>query len=96
MGAEIVGTVALINESECYELSKMAVSPKYQGLKIGQKLMDYCIEFSKKQGWKKIMLYSNRKLVPAINLYRKTGFEEVELEKDTYYERSDIKMILQL
>ena len=36
---EIVGTVALINEKECYELSKMAVSPKYQGLKIGQKLM---------------------------------------------------------
>ena len=30
---QIVGTVALINDEECYELSKMAVSPKYQGLK---------------------------------------------------------------
>ena len=93
---EIVGTVALINEKECYELSKMAVSPRYQGLKIGQKLMDKCVEFSKEQGWKKIMLYSNRILEPAINLYRKVGFEEVELEKDVYYERANIKMILRL
>lgn len=93
---EIVGTVALINEKECYELSKMAVSPKYQGLKIGQKLMDKCIQFSKEQGWEKIMLYSNRILTPAINLYRKVGFEEVELEKDVYYERADIKMVLKL
>lgn len=93
---EIVGTVALINEKECYELSKMAVSPKYQGLKIGLKLMEKCIEFSKEQGWDKIMLYSNRILTPAINLYRKVGFVEVELEKDVYYERADIKMIYTL
>ena len=93
---EIIGTVALINEKECYELSKMAVLPKYQGLKIGLKLMVHCIDFSKKQGWEKIMLYSNRSLVKAISLYKKVGFEEVELESDVYYERADIKMILKL
>ena len=93
---EIVGTVALINEKECYELSKMAVLPKYHGLKIGQQLMNYCIDFSKKKGWVKIMLYSNRKLEPAINLYKKAGFKEVELESDVYYERADIKMTLKL
>lgn len=93
---EVVGTVALINEKECYELSKMAVSPKYQGLKIGQKLMDKCISFSREQGWERIILYSNRILTPAINLYRKVGFQEVEVEKDVYYERADIKMELRL
>lgn len=46
---EIVGTVALINQQLFYELSKMAVSPKYQGLKIGQKLIDFCIEFGKEK-----------------------------------------------
>lgn len=93
---EIVGTVALINEKECFELSKMAVSPKYHGQKIGQQLIDYCIEFSKNQGWKNIMLYSNRVLEPAITLYKKVGFKEVELEKDVYYERANIKMKLEL
>ena len=93
---KIVGTVALINEKECYELSKMAVSPEFQGKRIGQKMMDKCIQFSKAQGWKKIMLYSNRILEPAIRLYLKVGFKEVELEKDVYYDRADIKMILEL
>ncbi|MFT4576423.1 MAG: ribosomal protein S18 acetylase RimI-like enzyme [Polaribacter sp.] len=93
---EIVGTVALISQNSFFELSKMAVSPKYQGLKIGQQLMDYCISFSKKQGWESITLYSHRKLVPAINLYKKIGFKEVELEKDVHYERADIKMVLDL
>ncbi|NVK51414.1 MAG: GNAT family N-acetyltransferase [Flavobacteriaceae bacterium] len=93
---EIVGTVALINQKDFFELSKMAVSPKYQGFKIGQQLMDYCIDFAKQQQWKSITLYSHRKLVPAIKLYKKVGFIEVELEKDSHYERSDIKMKLDL
>lgn len=93
---EIVGVVALINQQTFYELSKMAVSPKYHGLKIGQKLIDFCIEFGKEKKWDSITLYSHRKLVPAINLYKKVGFVEVELEKESHYERSDIKMRLDL
>ena len=93
---KIIGTVALINQQDFFELSKMAISPKHQGLKIGQQLMDYCIDFAKQQNWKSITLYSHRKLVPAINLYKKIGFEEVELEKESHYERSDIKMKLEL
>lgn len=93
---KVVGTVALINQSTFFELSKMAVSPKYQGLKIGQQLMNHCIDFAKQQDWKSITLYSHRSLGPAINLYKKVGFVEVELEKDSHYERSDIKMKLDL
>lgn len=93
---EIVGTVALINQHDFFELSKMAVSPKFHGLKIGQQLMNHCIEFAKKQHWDSITLYSHRKLVPAINLYKKVGFVEIELEQDSHYERSDIKMKLSL
>jgi ribosomal protein S18 acetylase RimI-like enzyme len=74
----------------------MAVSPKYQGFKIGLKLMDFCIEFAKNQQWENITLYSHKKLVPAINLYKKIGFKEVALEKDVHYERANIKMLLKL
>jgi ribosomal protein S18 acetylase RimI-like enzyme len=93
---EIVGVVSLINQKSFFELSKMAVSPKYQGLKIGQKLMNFCIDFAKKQGWSSITLYSHRSLIAAINLYKKIGFIEVEVEKDVHYERADIKMFLDL
>ena len=74
----------------------MAVLPKYQGLKIGQQLMHFCIEFAKSKDWKSITLYSHRKLVPAINLYKKVGFKEVEIEKEVHYERANIKMLLKL
>ena len=93
---EITGTVALINQGTYFELSKMAISPAYQGLKIGQQLINYCINFAKEQQWKTITLYSNRKLIPAINLYKKVGFIEVPLEKNVHYERANIKMLLDL
>lgn len=93
---EIVGVVSLINQKTFFELSKMAVSPKYQGLKIGQQLMDFCISFAKKQRWKSITLYSHRTLVVAIKLNQKVGFKEIPLEENSHYERSDIKMLLEL
>tara|TARA_B110000046_G_scaffold185806_1_gene229464 strand:- start:2162 stop:2629 length:468 start_codon:yes stop_codon:yes gene_type:complete len=93
---KIVGVVALIKQKTFFELSKMAVSPEYQGLKIGLSLMNFCIKFARNQQWKSITLYSHRKLVPAISLYRKIGFKEVEVEKEVHYERANIKMLLEL
>jgi len=90
----IAGTVALMNEPEGYELSKMAVSPNFQGLKIGQHLMQHCIDFAKNSGWNQLLLYSNTILENAIYIYKKYGFKEVALEKDSPYIRSNIKMIL--
>ena len=86
--------VALVNEEEGFELSKMAVSPKFQGLKIGQQLMQYCIDFGKKKGWNELILYSNTKLKNAVYIYKKFDFKEVKLETNSPYNRSDIKMVL--
>ncbi|WP_367752909.1 GNAT family N-acetyltransferase [Flavobacterium sp. WC2430] len=89
---KIVGTVSLIKINETdFELSKMAVTDGVQGLGIGKKLLDHCIHVASKQQMKKLILYSNRKLTPAIHLYEKYGFVEVALE-DGVYERADIKM----
>jgi len=93
---EVVGTVALMNEAEGYELSKMAVSSKYQGLKIGQQLLQFSIHFARNKGWSELLLYSNTILKNAIYIYRKYGFQEVELEIDSPYGRSNIKMVLTL
>ncbi|NER13854.1 GNAT family N-acetyltransferase [Leptobacterium flavescens] len=97
MGEEIAGTFSLIKVEEgVYELGKMAVDPKFQGQRIGQKLMEFCIDFSRKQSWDKLLLYSNTKLENAIHIYRKYGFKEIELEKNVPYLRSNIKMELPL
>ena len=93
---ETVGVVSIINQKSFFELSKMAVTPKYQGLKIGLQLMNFCIEFAKQKQWKSITIYSHKKLHAAVQLYKKVGFKEIPLEENSHYERSDIKMLLQL
>lgn len=93
-----VGTVALMptEKAGVLELTKMAVSPKERGQKIGQQLLQHCIDFGKSKNLKALLLYSNTKLENAIYLYRKYGFKELELEKKSPYKRSDIKMLLEL
>lgn len=89
---EIVGTCALINEgNNIYELAKMAVSPKVQGLGIGKLLGEAAVLKAKQAGAVKLYLVSNRRLATALNLYKKLGFEEVPMPP-SIYERADIKM----
>lgn len=88
----IVGTVSLLKIDECtFELSKMAVTEKLQGLGFGKLLMNYCFSFAKENQIKKLILFSNTKLVPAIKMYKKFGFIEVNLGS-SIYKRSNIKM----
>ncbi len=93
----VVGTVALMPtvDIEILELTKMAVLPQERGQKIGQQLLQHCIDFAQTEKLKGLLLYSNTKLENAIYLYRKYGFKELELEADSPYVRSDIKMLLE-
>lgn len=95
---KILGTVALMptGDSLVFELTKMAVLPNQRGKKIGQQLLQHCIDFAKANAFKSLILYSATKLENAIYIYRKFGFIELELEKDSPYKRSDIKMELKL
>jgi len=93
---EIIGCFSFIKLNDTvYELGKMAVDPNYQGLKIGQKMMSFAIDFAKKNNWNKLVLYSSTKLPTALYIYKKYGFTDVELEKDLPYARSDVKMELE-
>ena len=89
---EIAGTFSLLKLSDdVYELSKMAVAEKFLGRKVGNEMMKFCIEEAIKLKAHKLILYSSRKLEPAIHLYKKYGFKEVPLINSDYA-RSDIKM----
>ena len=91
-----VGACALIiRENNTFELSKMAVSPKFQGLKIGQLLAQKIIEKAKQIGVQKIFLITNSALIPAIALYKKLGFLNVQ-NFESSYTRGDVKMELHL
>ena len=89
---EIAGTFALMKVEEgVFELSKMAVDEKFQGRKIGNKMVEFSLEKAKQLGAKKVILYSNTALKSAIHLYDKFGFNEVFMGK-VEYKRANIKM----
>ncbi len=89
---KIIGTYSLLkNNDEEYELGKMAVSASFQGKGIGNILLVHCFIIAKKMGIKKLILFSNTKLVSAIHLYKKFGFREIPII-DNHYERSNVKM----
>ncbi len=93
-----VGVCSLIPLSDSdydFELAKMAVSPKDQGLGIGWILGQAIIQQVKQLGGKKLYLESNTKLIPAIKLYEKMGFKKI-VGHASPYKRSNIQMVLNL
>ncbi len=58
--------------------------------------MRYSLDYARSKGWKKLIIYSNRKLENAIHIYKKYGFREIPIEDNNPYARGDIKMELLL
>ncbi|MEM6763679.1 MAG: bifunctional helix-turn-helix transcriptional regulator/GNAT family N-acetyltransferase [Bacteroidota bacterium] len=94
MEDEAVGFCALIkmeDQEYQFELAKMAVSPKVQGKGIGYKLGKAVIAQAKEAGATKVYLESNTKLKPALNLYKKLGFQNIP-NRFSPYARCNVQM----
>lgn len=95
---EPVGTCALVKlsgEPLRFELSKMAVSPKAQGKKIGYLVGQALVDKARELNAESIFLETNSVLVPAIKLYEKLGFKHMPIS-DSAYDRCDTQMLLEL
>lgn len=93
----VAGVVALIKlDNETYEFAKMGVDENYRRKGVAEALSHAAFNKVKTLKGKKLVLFSNTLLEPAIRLYRKLGFTEVPLDKFSEYRRSNIKMELVL
>ncbi len=93
---EIVGTASLIRyPGDVYKLGKMAVTENHQGKGVGKFLLQHCISEARLKEIKKLVLYTNTLLKPAVHLYERFGFIETQLEHG-HYGRANMKMELYL
>lgn len=93
---QIIGTVALVAvDKRVYELAKMAVDERFQGLGAGKLLCKAAIEEAKAIGAEKLILVTNSQLKNAIGIYHQMGFEDVPIH-ESEYSRADTKMELLL
>lgn len=93
----IAGTCAVIRrDKDLFELAKMAVTEKFQGRQIGKKLALTAIGFAVSKKAKVIVLETSNKLMAALNLYKKLGFEQIPNDHPEKYKRCTIKMKLEI
>jgi len=81
MDGQVVGSVMVVQESEdTAKIRLLVVDPRARGLGLGKRLVDECIRFARRKGYKKIVLWTNHVLVAARNIYQKAGFVKVKEE----------------
>ncbi|GAA4384922.1 GNAT family N-acetyltransferase [Tsukamurella soli] len=97
---EPVGCVALLPYPDrVFELSKMGVSPGFQGGGIGRRLVTAAVDEARRLGARRVFLGSSHVLGPALHLYEEAGFIRItraDLPVDDYYARADVFMDLPL
>lgn len=62
---------------EIAELKRMFVLPAYQGKGIGHEMLNQALLLAKKCGYQTVRLDTLNTMLPAMNLYKKNGFKEI-------------------
>jgi DNA-binding MarR family transcriptional regulator/GNAT superfamily N-acetyltransferase len=82
LNGENVGTVMLVKDKPgVARLRLLLVDPKARGLGLGQRLVNECVVFARKAGYKKITLWTHSILTAARHCYEKAGFTLTSSEK---------------
>jgi DNA-binding MarR family transcriptional regulator/GNAT superfamily N-acetyltransferase len=88
MDGEPVGCVFLVKDSDkVARVRLLLVDPKARGLGLGARLVDECVRFARRAGYKKVTLWTHSVLSAARHVYQKAGFRLTGTEQHNSWGR---------
>ena len=76
-----IGSVFIVKEGdEVARLRLLIVEPKARGLGVGRALVEECLRFARRSGYREIVLWTHSILAAARRIYASVGFEIIETE----------------
>jgi DNA-binding MarR family transcriptional regulator/GNAT superfamily N-acetyltransferase len=76
---ELIGSIVLAKKTNTEgALRLFFVEPQARGLGLGKRLLEECVHFARRVGYKKLSLITHSELHAARHLYEKAGFIKIE------------------
>ncbi|OUR77199.1 MarR family transcriptional regulator [Alphaproteobacteria bacterium 46_93_T64] len=94
---QAIGSAVVVREDrETAKLRLVIVDPKARGLGVGVRLVEECINFSRRAGYLKMILWTNDNLYAAIAVYKKLGFKLIRQKPHHSFGKDLVGQIWQL
>ena len=79
------------DEAEAY-LSDLALHPSYQGHGLGSFLLEHCLKLLREKNCRRLFLTVRPSNSRALSLYRRQGFEQLEILKAYYGDEDGLRL----
>ena len=91
---ELIGVLVLLpTRPETIEIVNIAIDERYQNQRFGQELLEFAIDFSKKEKYRSIEIGTGSTSFGQLYLYQKCGFRMISIDTDFFTHHYDTEII---